>query len=226
MGSFHLHIPSRGTLADIFSDFPAGAKAFLKEGFAILAKLSERAIEDVSGIVIESIQSGYGVGEVELVTKTGISKEEAKPLLAVTSLIASMLSSREEGPEDLLRGATDAGILESKHQQAALRFSESVVRNRGLLKQVMELSRLAGGVLPSLTDFETTVDVRLGFEKARVGVSVPLAIVHLDTDAQGQEVWFQLTKKQVQRIIDDMQTTLRRMEEGEKWAERGSQGKE
>ena len=131
--------------------------------------------------------------------------------------MASTLSNREDSADVVVDEFVKAGALETGDRTAVLRFASAVASRRGTFKQVMDRSRLASEVLPSLLEFESTVDIRLGFEKGRVAVFMPVALLHIDTDAQGQEVWLQLTRLQLEKIAEDLQETLKQMVEAENW---------
>lgn len=218
MGTFNVRVPSRGTLEGVFADIPQGIKGFLRDGFNLLTKLHENDITEVFGVVAESIQLGYGVGETGLASKIGITDSEARAVLASASLFASILSTRDVTAEEFVRAAIQAQVLEDTHKDSALAFCKLVVRQRASLKEAIEQAGLADVVLPSLSTFETTVDLRLNVDKGKIVATVPVALIHLDTDAQGQEIWVQLTKRQVAKILAELQEALQTMEEAERWA--------
>lgn len=224
MATFHFPLGTERPLAEMFADIPAHVKSYLKGGFDILAKVSEAHLGELVKTVSESFRSHYAISPVQLASQLNLSTEQASALLAATSLLAMALSSREEPVEEVVQAAIQAGLLENSHKDAALRFSSSIT-DRQALKQALDRSRVSSEILPSLIDFETTVDMRLSFDKNEIKFAVPVALVHLDTDANNQEVWFQLNKKEVERMINDLQSTLRRMEEVEKWSKTISKDK-
>jgi hypothetical protein len=205
-------------LEEAFAEMPEGVKSFLREGFAVFSRLPEKSFTDVLAVVLDSIQSGSGVGENELASRLGLGREDARVLLASMTLLSTIIATREETAEQLVRLAANSKLIESNYVDSAITFFRAVVADRSSVKRSMERSSVASEVLPSLLDFETTVDLRLEFERGRVNESLPIALVHLDTDAQGGEVWLQLNKMQVEKIIKDLQETLRKMEEAERWA--------
>jgi hypothetical protein len=72
--------------------------------------------------------------------------------------------------------------------------------------------------LPSLVDFETAVDVRLRFEKGQIKAGVPVVLVHIDTDATHEELWFQMTKAQAERLCTSLNDLLKDLEKAERVA--------
>lgn len=225
MGSFRFAVPTRAaTLSAVFSSMPAEVKGFLREGFATLAKIPPERFQDLLKAVLEQVQEGYAGGGSEFAKTLGIPPEEGGPLFAAAGLFTSIFSSREVVVDDLMRYARTAEVINEKNAQAALQFAQLAARDRAAIARAMEQSGIASAVLPSLSTFETTVDLRLGFEKGRISTTVPLAVLHVDTDAEGQEVWVQLTKREVQRIVEDLQGVIRRLEEAEKWMQQVDEG--
>jgi hypothetical protein len=224
MGSFNMEIPPRGHPGDRFSNMPSGIKAFIRDGFSVLAKVPPTKMGDLFQVVLGSIEYGSVVDESEAQAKLGITKDDARPLLAAVSLVASTLSSKDETADELIEELAKAGALDPVNRPAALKFAFEVVAKRTVVHQTFERSQLASRVLPSLDDFEATVDVRLGFDKNRIAFSVPVALVHIDTDARGQELWLQLSKRQIQKIIGDLQDTLEKMSVAEAWLKANKEG--
>jgi hypothetical protein len=226
MSDMHVRIAARGTLDEAFSEMPPAVKAFLSEGFLLFSKLTKENMSNLLPAVLDSVQSGSGRGDQELASRLRVDRDDARLLLGSMSLIASMLSRREESPSQFIKAMAEAKILRPEASGAALAFFDALVRERPALRQAMTRSRFSSEVLPSLLEFESTVDLRLGFENDAINVAIPIALVHLDTNATGQEVWLQITRKQLEEMIKDLEETLRKMVEAEKWAGQRSQAKE
>ena len=76
----------------------------------------------------------------------------------------------------------------------------------------MTRGRLANVVLPSLVQFETTVDLRIQFDNEKPKDFVSIAVVHIETDAENTEIWCQLSRFQIETILDKLKNTLKEME--------------
>jgi len=220
MASFRFEVPlAAGVLSDFFADMPREVRTFLRKGFAALAKIPPDRFPEILKVVVERLPQRYPAAEAGLAKTLGIPTEEAKPLLAAAAVFASLISSGEVEVDDLVGQAKTAEVINGNDIDGALQFSRVAASNRAAIQGAMERSGIASAVLPSLSEFETTVDLRLGFEKGRVCSSIPLAIVHVDTDAEGQKLWLQLTKGEVERIVEDLQGVIRQMEDAEKWTQ-------
>lgn len=215
MSTLRFPLPDSGTtLAAIFSETPPNSREALNRGFSVLSKTGQRYLE-ILGYVKESFASRRPVKEHEVATKLGISSEESRALLAAAASIALMLSSSGESAERFADVAIQAAALSIEDRAAAIAFAQTVLDNIHELRQVLLSSQLRNEVLPSLDTMETTVDVRLIFGKEVSAVS--MAIFHVSTDRYEQELNFQVTKQELQEIIDELNVTMKRLEETEEW---------
>jgi hypothetical protein len=73
--------------------------------------------------------------------------------------------------------------------------------------------RLFGGV----KTFDVTIDVRLRISDRSVKTGVPVAIVHIDTDAVNRELWLQLTRGDVEDTIKTLSQSLEDMKVAEEF---------
>jgi hypothetical protein len=141
-------------------------------------------------------------------------------LLAAAMLIVPLLANRGT-PEEFSSEATKAGFLPADVGQAIVPFSQSVFERRVELARVMRRVALPSQVLPYLSDVEIVVDVRMDFEDQEVYEAVPVAMLHLDTDTNNTEIWFQASKSQMEQLRKDIDAAIKRMEIAESWARRG-----
>jgi len=111
--------------------------------------------------------------------------------------------------------------LMSSDLQPKLRpFLENIVADRVRIRGALRRAALPSQVLPFLTDVEVVVDLRMAYEDNAVIDAVPVAIFHIDTDANDQEIWFQVSRGHLERLKADIEGALRKMEAAEKWAGR------
>lgn len=128
----------------------------------------------------------------------------------------------ERTPPSFVQTAIENELLDEATKESVLAFCEVVATALPDIKQALQRSTLADEVLPSLTVLSTTVDLRPSFEEGQVKLVVPVALLLLATDAAEQRVWCQLNKAQLEQVIKDLRSTLRRMEQAEQWAEKVS----
>ena len=212
---FRFPLPDSGTtLTAIFSETPANSREALKRGFSVLSK-TQAHHREILGYVKESFASMQPLKEHEVASKLGISFDESRALLTAAASIALMLSSSGETAERFAEVAIQAEALSTDDRTAAIAFAQTVLDDIPELQRVVLRSQARIEVLPTLEALETTVDVRLIFAPQVTAAAV--VIFHVSTNRYEQELNFQVTKQELQGIIDSLDKTMKRLEETEDW---------
>jgi len=107
--------------------------------------------------------------------------------------------------------AGSGNIFEAGCEPTASAIADFVISKRAALDKAMARRRLANAVLPSLAVFEVTVDLRIRFEEGKVQEFVPVALAHIDTDADNTELWLQLSRADIMVIIDKLNKCMNEM---------------
>jgi len=210
-------IPGR-PFAESFAAIPPAFASYLRQGFVILSNVAPKHYGLLTKRIVEAIDYPSLHAEEKFAAEFGVKEEDISPLVAAVSLVCVTLSATEETPESLVNAALGAKIVSDANKNALLEFSKVVAQTRSHMKEDLERSRMAARVLPALTDFESVVDARPSFKKDEIIFSVPVVLVHIDTDATQQEMWFQMSKNQLKFIIERLQEAFRRIELVEAWA--------
>jgi hypothetical protein len=209
-------------LSAIFSRAPEQVKAQLTLGLKLLSKLSDEQISDLLEIVKESLVSTVAVSETEISSQLGMSSEEALALLTTSNVIAVTLSTRDDSVEQFISAITKIGLISEKESEGPARFAKAAIQNKDSFNESLERSSLSAESLPVMTEFEATVDLRPSFEREtnQIGFVVPVLVMHIDTDKYGQEIWFQLTRRQLEKMIEGLKTALAQIDAAENWAKK------
>ncbi len=225
MSSFNLEVSNpRRSLDEVLRDIPARARPEIRQGFSVLAKVPSDRYHLVLSKVTDSVLGRSRIRTDEVATALGIPFEESGPLLSAASLAVVTLGVQNTPAGSFVEAASASGLLSESDRTGILSFLELIVAQRAGIGQILTESRLGNVVLPVLTDFDVTVDVRLGFDEGRISAAIPVAIVHLDTDSHSQEVWFQVNRRQLERIIADLNSALKEMQAAERWLSARSAG--
>jgi hypothetical protein len=99
-------------------------------------------------------------------------------------------------------------------------FVDAVIAERVQITRAIRRGSLPTQVLPSLASFDVVVDLRMLFEKETVAEGLAVAVMHLDTDSDGEEMRFQASREQLEQLKDDIEDALRKMELAETWGRR------
>lgn len=206
---------AREALERQLSNYPNEAFEFFRTGLSAAGKTSEGVREKILQQLIEQFKSGSRrLDGTEISDITGLSRPVSDAIAAAYSMIIGLLTDTNATPEEFIEVARGKFISQEDEKVGAT-IAASICGQRDEIKRSVEKSQLAGAVLPSLYSFDVTVDIRFKVEDGGVKATVPVAIVHLDTDANDQEVWVQLTAGDIELIIK----RLREAQDGMKIAE-------
>lgn len=84
----------------------------------------------------------------------------------------------------------------------------------------MRRAALPAEVFPYFSDIDIAVDLRFAWESDAISDAVPVALLAIDTDAEGERIWFQASKQQMRDIQQGIEKALKQMEAIEAWADR------
>jgi len=192
----------------------------LRQGLSVLSRLFPRYSEAVLSIPVETLISRTQPEPGEIASKLGLTVSDATNLIGALSFLALVSSTSAEEPI----ATTVAALLETQFITETERQAvESVLTHfqaeRTKVTGAFRKAAVSSRVLPSLVDFELSVDIRVDFEKEQIALAVPIIVAHLDTDAAHEELWFQMSKTQVERLSEDLRKVLGRLDQAEKWAQ-------
>lgn len=225
MGSVQFPLRVHRSVQELFSTIPTRIRPFMKQSFEALARLPSERYAELLKVVLHYYGSLYTLDEEELSLRIGVSKDEAARLYAVATLLTGGITTADSTPEELVKAAVDAKVLDEPQRNAALEFCKLVLSQRVPTALALRQSRLASRVLPALESLDVVVDLRFGFDKGRADYTVPVVLAYLDTDSRDQHVWFQMTLAQVERMIKDLREVLEQLKEAQRFAEKGRQSK-
>ncbi|KWI69691.1 hypothetical protein [Burkholderia ubonensis] len=191
---------SQQQLTDFLKSIPNSAKASIREGFAQLRSVPLG--QDAVSAMLEAGQLGFsGVPSSmeKLAEKIGVPERAADLMMAAVSM-TMYGCARYEGEltaDQLATILKDVELLAAEPNEGLLAMFREILAHREQTRREVERNDDARSVLPSLVRFDLNVDVRVAFHKNEVRSFVPIVVGHLNTDSEGQLVWFQITKEQL-----------------------------
>jgi hypothetical protein len=212
MSGIPFGVSSTGSLVDVLSEIPDEVKGYFRLGFARICK-TDKARWPLIISAISKISSPHTADlEIEaIVPELDIEGDELNHLVNSSRLLFGILAFRTESVGEIISSALAANILSNENKDDIVAFGNVAAGNRMGLKQTLSLASLQHALLPSLMELEVKVDFRFGFEGDKVNRIAPVVLVHLDTDAINQEVWFQLTPSQVEGVIARLEQALKQL---------------
>jgi hypothetical protein len=220
MGSISFRLPAGAIPSEVFKDIPKGARTFLRRGFVVLNRVFPKYSEALLSLPADLLATNAQRDPADIASRLGIPVEDARNLLGTMSFLALIASSAEPEPLSKTTAAlVEAELLEATGKQPAEAVLAHFQQERTKVGSAFRKTTLSSRLLPSLTSLDFVVDVRVDFDREEVGVAVPVVLAHLDTDAVHQELWFQMSRPQVENVLEDLKKVLSRLEQAEKWAQ-------
>lgn len=183
--------------------------AFLERGFRVLARLAvDRRIEFIRSALDAFADSGQSDEPDKVAEKFDIPLSDARDAVFAASMMIATITNGPEPAQEFLAAGRAARAFDDSVSEALHPLAELVEAERDKVKDGLKRANLAGQVLPSLTLFDVAVDLRLKFDDGKVVGAVPVLVAYLDTDAEGQRVWVQLTQVDAERLIEQLQRGL------------------
>lgn len=201
-------------LSDLISDVSTATQARVRKGFAIATRLPA----DVREKAITDFLSAYekGAAFAQLDSLEGVlSPSEGANFVAALSVIVGVLSQCPASAEDFAQEGRGK-LFDPSDDSVVMALANLVINKRTQLERSVESRLLAVETLPALTALDITIDLRFRFGKAGIQDAVPVALVHVDTDAE-PEIWFQMTEGDVDAMQQKLAEAKDWMEQARKF---------
>ncbi len=195
------------------AQLPDSVKLATRQGFEIAAGLSEPDRRKAVELILAAFEGGGGSFDAEILSGAMItlSRRDAGRVATALSIVIALLTQHAVTAEDFLQAAR-GNVCDASSEATVRAMAELVISQRRTLTKAMERQRLENVVLPSLTEFSVAVDVRVRFTNEKPEEVVAVAVAHIDTDGSNQEMWCQLSRADVKRILEKLQNTAQEME--------------
>jgi hypothetical protein len=220
MGAYSLRLPIGAIPSEFFADLPRHVRTFLRNGLIIFNRVNPQYSEVLLSLPVDALVSNTPAPQAkELATMLAISPNDARSLLAALSFLALVATSPSEPEpvETTSAALVREDLLDKSGQPAVERLLTHYQQERGKVSSAFRKVALTTKVLPSLDDYDFAIDVRLDFDKEQPALAVPIVVGHIDTDAPHQEVWFQMSKAQTEKLVEDLKKIVAHLEQAEKW---------
>ena len=200
-------------------DVPDNIKSSIHAGLTLIADLDERGQERLLAWARVPRARGLYGDNKSLVSETGLPQEHAGAVrLAVAMMVGSLRGSSTAADEFISAGLDKSAFTEAE-SPGLTRFAELIIACRSELTNETDLAQLQDVVLPTLTEFDVTLDARVEISDGAVIRGVPVVIAYVDTDAENQVVWFQMNAERVRELRDELTNTLDQIDTLREWLE-------
>ncbi|MCY4405780.1 MAG: hypothetical protein OXC15_05395 [Rhodospirillaceae bacterium] len=209
-------------MTDIKSAFnaPEDIRSTLHDGLSVIASLSKRDQEKLLKWARVPRAAGLFGDSESLASEIGLSQERARQArLAVAMMLGSLRESSITAEEFINAGLKSSAFTKLESVEIG-NFAELIIAVRHELNEESELVQLQNAVLPTLTEFDLTIDARVQVSEGAVMRAVPVVIAYVDTDAEDQLVWFQMDEERARELRDKLTATLDHIETLKEWLDK------
>lgn len=200
-------------------DVSSNIKGKLCSGLAIVAGLEDHEQHKLLKWARTPRATGLYGDVRSLVSEAGINEEYADQVRMAVVMMVSSIAGSPVTSQDFIDAGVESGTLTNKVVRGIKRFADLIVANRIELNKENDMVKLQNSVLPTLFEFEVTLDARVQVSEGDIAYAVPVVVGYVDTDSEDQVVWFQMNEERVREIRDKLNVTLDHLEVMKKWLE-------
>jgi hypothetical protein len=211
MGSLNLPLSMQVTPSEIFAEMPVGFRSFLNRGFADLASLPFEKIERLSKVLADGVEQVDDGAATECARLLGVPTQEVSKITAALSLMIAFTTRRTDVEAVLQQGA-QAGVISPEDVPALIDVAGRLAEKKSEYKEALEIVSLAKEVAPSFERLSLATEVRVSFENDAPVRSVPLILCRLKTDLDGEDLLFQMRRKDVVQVVEQLTKALQHVD--------------
>ena len=204
-------VTKRERVASRINDIPDVVLARIRGGFTKLTEVEEKTRGEFINSILISLSDGGSPLSAELPKglpeSVGRLNDSALAISVIFGIIVDIVL-----PLEAYKSASDGKLFDAGGWIAFDQVVSLINRDRTRLRAAVEDASLANTVLPSLVSFDVELDLRLRLEDGKILRGVPVVIVHLDTDCDGQQIWFQLKKTTIASLIESLSGAMNAMD--------------
>ncbi|MBM5651329.1 hypothetical protein GSH05_06550 [Burkholderia pseudomallei] len=209
----------RPTFHSALDDIPERAKSLLVRGLQSLAQLDPGKWEALVEMAISASVSSYPVRPEDVRKHLEIDAEQGRWIGNAATFVVTLLGAYSDvTPDAFISEISERGLVDDTNKDAIKNFVAFVAERRQKLEEDAEKATLRAAVLPTLQEFNIAVDIRFDEDPNGKPRLAPIAVTMIDTDSEGQLVWFQMSKRQVESVIQQLQEALAKLEKAEAWS--------
>lgn len=215
MPGFRLPFRMSDAMGESLAELPEAVKSVIKRGFKVHGRISEETLRALIEAAGQGL-AGRDVDATALARQFGLEATDVGEMLGATSIMLIAVAAENVSVDSFVNDAINAGIVDEADRVLVTQVANMVATDRGEIKTRLDREAVASRVLPALSSFQSSVEIRLAFKDDRLSLLVPVAVAHIDTDTTHVELWFQMSRAQVEKLADDLQQLLKRIAEAEK----------
>lgn len=213
------------SIDDTLEGLPPRIKRLLRSSFGVLVSFDgEKRSAVVAHTAAAITTPGYGFDEIKFSESFGVTAEQASHIANGATFLSALVSGFSElTSAELLEKLAAHDLFAPENREKLAEWLDYLRSNSERFLAEIETGSLTNRVLPTLARFELSVDIRLAESPTNKPPATPVIVAVLDTDAEGQIVWFQMSKAQLMRMQSQLGSILQQLERAEKFVTKMSE---
>ena len=197
-----LTISTTGKLDDALRRMPKGIQDHFSQGLVLISSLPTSKMIDVINDILADIEAGGGAVEPKDISeKFDFSEEDSSSIGFSLAILTTIVTEQKETIDEISSSLLEYNILPKENIEFLNTVISEIEKNKNSLKNSLDNQELGVRVLPSLTGIDIVVEMRFDFEKTDIKRSIPIAIAYIATDSARHQLWVQLTKADIAKLI-------------------------
>jgi hypothetical protein len=217
MPSINLSLADTLSPEEIFAEMPSNFRSYLSRGFEQIAELDQSKIGQLADVLAEGHAAMEEAGVNEILRRLELNVRDKDSFGSALGVLTILVASRKDIGEVITAGEK-AGAIPAASANRLVEIATELSRGRAVLTDVLKTTSLANAIAPSFQKFAFSVELRFGFEDAKIARNVPIAICHLVTDDDDVHSLFQMTKSDVAELISQLQKIESQFAAIEEWS--------
>lgn len=183
---------------------------FLAVGYSHLATLPPASLDAIASQVSKWLDPACAEPEVATLARdVGIDAEAVDSLRVATLLQTTATSAgvRPMSPDAFVTKAMEAGALKGEHAAAVKRFGDEYLKKHSAeISDALSRAQSSTHIVPSFRSIDVTIDLRVAAVSDHRVVTMPVAIVSLQTDVPDRDLIFQMTARDAGQLVQQLKT--------------------
>jgi hypothetical protein len=217
MPSFNFNIVNKASPDEIFADMPSGLKSYLNRGFGQIAELEQSKISMLADVLSEGHQSTEEAGVDEILRRLEVDCKDKGSFGTALAILTLIISGRDD-VDAVIAAAERAGVIPPSSVERVTEVASELARGKAALTNAIEATQLSNIIAPTFDRLSIAVELRFGFDDAKVARIVPIALCRLDTDKDDVECLFQMRKADISRLILQLKKVEAQINAIEEWS--------
>jgi hypothetical protein len=217
MPSFNFNVANKVPPDEIFADMPSGLKSYLNRGFAQIAELEQSKVSMLASVLSEGHQSTEEAGVNEILRRLEVDCKDKGSFGTALGILTLIVTGRDD-VDAVIAAGEHAGVIPPLGVERVTEVASELARGKSTLTNAIEATHLANAIAPTFDELSIAVELRFGFDDAKVARFVPIALCRLDTDKDDVGCLFQMRKSDITRLILQLKKVEAQVSAMEEWS--------